>query len=90
MKCPKCWTEKAYLRPVKGWMGMLLSCLLLVPLKCHHCYHKFCVFWFFTLGQRLEPPTMQVTPRRPRGESSDDEAHKAPLRRMPGQMPVKS
>ena len=56
MKCPQCWSEKAYLQPVAGWRRNILSMLLFVPLKCHHCYHTFTVTWFSTLGQTLEPP----------------------------------
>jgi hypothetical protein len=56
MKCPHCWSEKAFLQPVEGWRKNLLSMLLFVPLKCHHCYHTFTVTWFSTLGQTVEPP----------------------------------
>lgn len=56
MKCPACWTEKAYVRKVGGWKGLLLCCLFIVPLKCHHCYHKFNVSWFATLGKQITPP----------------------------------
>ena len=59
MKCRACWAEKAYVRNVGGWKGQLMSCLLLVPLKCHHCYHKFNVLWFFTIGKRLTPPPIR-------------------------------
>lgn len=53
MKCPHCWTEKAYLREVKGWKGVFLAWLLLVPMQCHHCYHEFTVFWIWTLGKQI-------------------------------------
>jgi len=56
MKCPRCWANKAYFHPVKGWKGLLLSCLFLVPMRCQHCYHRFLVSWFTTIGQQLEPP----------------------------------
>jgi|SRR3989339_1398641 len=59
MKCPRCWAYEAYRHPQKGWAGVLLRCLLLVPLKCHHCYHNFTVFWPFTLGQQVSPPPMR-------------------------------
>ena len=56
MKCPECWAEKAYRRNEKGpWAG-LLRCLLFVPLRCRHCYHKFWVHRLLTLGQVLEAP----------------------------------
>jgi len=58
MKCPHCWSEKAFLQPVEGWRKNLLWMLLFVPLKCHHCYHTFTVTWFSTLGQTLEPPPL--------------------------------
>jgi hypothetical protein len=56
MKCRACWAEKAFQRPVPGWPGVLLTCLLRVPLKCHHCYHKFSVSWFSTIGKQLAVP----------------------------------
>jgi len=56
MKCRACWSDKAYIREVKGFQGMLLSWLLRVPLKCHHCYHKFTVSWFSTIGKQTEVP----------------------------------
>ncbi len=62
MKCPVCWAEKAYRIKVKDTKGSLLSCLGLVPMKCHHCYHKFMVFWFVTLGKKVEPPILRVAP----------------------------
>ncbi|HEX4142112.1 MAG TPA: hypothetical protein VHY91_01070 [Pirellulales bacterium] len=58
MKCRACWTDKAYLRDVSGWRGVLHSWLGMVPLKCHHCYHKFSVPWFSTIGKRLTPPAV--------------------------------
>jgi hypothetical protein len=56
MKCPRCWAHKAYARHVGGWKGVLMDCLLLQPMKCHHCYHKFIVPWFFTFGKEVRPP----------------------------------
>ncbi len=56
MKCPHCWSEKAFVLPPENWKRNLLSWLLFVPLKCHHCYHTFTVSWFSTLGQQLDPP----------------------------------
>ena len=58
MKCPKCWTEKAYRHPQQGWKARLLMCLSLVSMKCHHCYHKFHTPWFATIGQTMLPPTI--------------------------------
>ncbi len=56
MKCPKCWTEKAYRHQRRGWPATLMACVLLIPMKCHHCYHKFYASWFSTLGQQVQPP----------------------------------
>ncbi len=55
MKCPHCWTEKAYLREVTGWRRVLLAWLLLRPMQCQHCYHKFTVLWISTLGKKIRP-----------------------------------
>ena len=62
MKCRACWTDKAYLRDVSGWRGTLYRWLGMVPLKCHHCYHKFSVSWFSTIGKRLTPPALATRP----------------------------
>jgi len=62
MKCPRCWTEKAYLRPVSPIRRLLLSLALLVPMKCQHCYHKFTIPWFLTIGKRIEPPVLRIAP----------------------------
>ena len=64
MKCPRCWAEKAYLRKVGGLQGFLIDCALLVPMKCHHCYHKFLVSWFSTIGKRIQPPKPRKAPTR--------------------------
>jgi hypothetical protein len=60
MKCRACWTDKAYSHKAKGFGDTILSWLGFVPLRCHHCYHKFAVFWPLTIGKQLEPP-----PRKP-------------------------
>ncbi len=62
MKCPRCWTEKAYVRPVGTVKGALLACLLLVPMKCQHCYHRFTIFRFFTVGKQVRPPMLRIAP----------------------------
>jgi len=72
MKCRACWAEKAYVRQVSGWKGWLLSCLCLVPLKCHHCYHKFSVPWFFTFGKRLTPPAARALPKMSAADTARD------------------
>ncbi len=61
MKCPRCWAEKAYIRQVKGWKGVFLALLLLEPMKCHHCYHKFVVPWFSTFGKQTKPPKPRLS-----------------------------
>ena len=55
LTCPRCWTEKVYLREVKGWKRVLLASALLRPVQCHHCYHNFLVHWFSTLFKRIKP-----------------------------------
>lgn len=62
MKCRYCWSDKAYLRNVPGWRGFLFSCALLVPLRCHHCYEKSVVSWFFTIGKQMHPPRLRIAP----------------------------
>ena len=62
MKCPACWTEKAYRRQCSGWKGKLLAAALLLPMKCHHCYHRFYAFRLFAIGKRLHPPTLRISP----------------------------
>ncbi|MBN2022400.1 MAG: hypothetical protein JW809_06355 [Pirellulales bacterium] len=61
MKCPVCWAEKAYVRRVDGWKGKLLALFLIVPMQCHHCYHRFHVLWFQTWGKRTQPP-LRIAP----------------------------
>ena len=56
MKCPKCWAEKAWLREVQGLKRLALKTLGVVPLRCHHCYHRFHVSWFRTIGHSLDLP----------------------------------
>lgn len=60
MKCPRCWSEKAYTHRATGWRRLVLPCLLLVPMKCHHCYEEFTVPWFSTFGKRVTPPTLRA------------------------------
>jgi len=62
MKCPRCWTEKAYVRAVNPAKQLLLSLVLLVPMRCQHCYHKFTVSWFSTIGKQIEPPALRIAP----------------------------
>ncbi len=59
MKCRACWTEKAYVRPTQGWREVALTWLGLVPLKCHHCYHRFWLPRPLTVGKQLVPPALQ-------------------------------
>ena len=56
MKCPACWAEKAYVRRSKGWLDWALRVLLILPMRCHHCYHRFYTFRLLAWGQRIEPP----------------------------------
>ena len=73
MKCPACWTEKAYQRKPKGWKEFLLGFLLIVPMKCHHCYHRFQISWFATLGKQITPPS----PRANSGSRDPGPSHAA-------------
>ncbi|KKK82337.1 hypothetical protein LCGC14_2804420, partial [marine sediment metagenome] len=65
MKCPACWTEKAYRRQVKGRKGTILRCLLIVPMRCRHCYHEFCVPWILTIGKKTTPPASISSAQKP-------------------------
>ena len=57
VKCPVCWAEKAYRREAKSKMVRMLAALRIVmPMKCHHCYHLFYVHWLRTLGQQTQQP----------------------------------
>jgi hypothetical protein len=62
MKCPRCWTEKAYVRAVSPAKRLLLNLAMLVPMRCQHCYHKFTVPWFLTIGKQIEPPALRIAP----------------------------
>ncbi len=64
MKCPRCWTEKAYLRRVSGWRRALLACLLLRPMKCQHYYFQFVVPWLCTLGKQVIAPVPRAAPSK--------------------------
>ena len=58
MKCPACWAEKAYRRKAKSKMDRVLAAFRIVmPMKCHHCYHLFNVFWLRTFGQQTQEPS---------------------------------
>ena len=57
VKCPVCWAEKAYRREAKSKMVRMLAAFRIVmPMKCHHCYHLFNVHWLRTLGQQTQQP----------------------------------
>jgi len=84
MKCPKCWAEKAWIREVQGVKRLAFKAFCVVPLRCHHCYHKFHVSWFSTIGQRVTPPSatpelrvypasVDLTPREPSHATGTDE-----------------
>lgn len=80
MKCPRCWTEKAYLRRVSPWKRLLLACVLLVPMKCQHCYHRFTVWWFLTIGKPLRPPILRIAPMTRGARPSYAARHYAAMR----------
>lgn len=51
MRCRACWSDRAIVSPLSGWRGLLASCLLVAPIQCRHCFHRFFVpFW--QAGQR--------------------------------------
>jgi len=90
MKCPRCWTEKAYVRAVSPTRRLLLSLALLVPMKCQHCYHKFTVLWFLTIGKQIEPPELRIAPvSREAGPSYAAQHYAATRNRRPASGPVK-
>jgi hypothetical protein len=77
MRCRACWTDKAYLRNEKGLKAAIYACLGLVPLKCHHCYHKFWTWCFLTWGQTLEPPKLRDPSQTNPAEESWQERRRA-------------
>jgi hypothetical protein len=60
MKCPQCWAQKVRPRRVETWKKILWACLLLQPVKCNHCFHKFVISWFRTLDKPGEPPRLRI------------------------------
>jgi hypothetical protein len=60
MKCRACWSDKAYLREDRSWKANFLSFLGLLPVKCHHCFHKTWIPWFMTWGQQSTPPIISA------------------------------
>ena len=54
MKCRACWSDKAYLREDNSWKAYFYSYIGLLPVKCHHCFHKSWVLWIFTWGQQTK------------------------------------
>ncbi len=61
MKCPRCWTDRAYVRPERGWRRLVTTLLLVRPMRCHHCFHTFYRLWLQTIGQRVLPP-LRIAP----------------------------
>lgn len=41
MKCPNCWSPKLKVGKVGLVHKFLATCLLMVPLNCCHCFHRF-------------------------------------------------
>jgi len=66
MRCPRCWADKVYARRIPAWKRVALACLLVRPMKCHHCYHEFVVPWLLTLGKQVTPPRLRIAPARRR------------------------
>ena len=66
MKCPACWSEKAYLRDAEGWKARLLSiCGVAAPMRCHHCYHRFWVPWILAWGKQVRPRKKKMPTETP-------------------------
>ena len=57
MKCPSCWSEKAYRHKSKRSSSLAMATLGIVALRCQHCYHEFSRPFFMTIGQQIEAPT---------------------------------
>lgn len=58
MKCPKCWEHTTQVRTVHPLGRLLYKCLLVVPMRCLHCCHKFHVSMFHAPG----PPHARSQP----------------------------
>ena len=56
MKCPSCWSDKAYRRKSKR-SSLWMAALGIVTLRCQHCYHEFSRPIFMTIGQQVDAPT---------------------------------
>jgi hypothetical protein len=59
MRCPHCWSERTHVRHVGMGKRILLGLCLLTPVRCEHCYHKFVVPWFSTIGRHVERPAQR-------------------------------
>jgi hypothetical protein len=86
MKCPVCWADKAYVRRESGWKDWILRCLLIVPMQCRHCFHRFWLPWFLTWGKEITPPLRIAPVTRVTGTSQAAEYYAArrvkPVRRL--------
>ncbi len=88
MKCPRCWTDKAYVRRVSPAKRLLMRLLLLAPMRCEHCYHKFVTSWFSTIGKQTRPPMLRIAPiSRMAGPVCAARQKSASRRRGPAVMP---
>ena len=78
MKCPRCWANKVQIRRDSTWKRLILACLLLRPMKCRHCYHRFCAVIFLAPGKQFNGPSSRIVPlRRPPGPSRAAKFHAA-------------
>ena len=87
---PSLLDREGYVRPVGTMKSALLTCLLLVPMKCRHCYHKFTVFWLFTIGKQIHgPPVLRIAPiSRDAGPTVAARHYAATRRRGAGHLPA--
>ncbi len=78
MKCPKCWEHTTQVRAVHPFSGLLFKCLLVVPMRCLHCCHKFHVSLFHSPS----PPQVRSQPgiRRDNRHRADMKPHLAGAR----------
>lgn len=56
MRCPRCQTEKAYLRDLPTWAVFLSAMCFVLPMRCHHCFHRFLTPLFRAIGNEIAAP----------------------------------
>lgn len=56
MKCPVCWSEKAYQRRTLELKDQVLSMFFMVPMRCHHCFHRFYISRLRAISEDIAAP----------------------------------